>query len=275
MNILLRRRLLGKTSTKAIATNSQTGLRAVLNTEEHPDEVDWCFRWGCTSNVGAKRFVNEARAIHLCTDKLRARIALGTQGVTIPRTWGTFDELRREPFPAHGVVIRPLNHHQGIHFAVALSPEELEVVLEKDYADYYLSEFIPKDREFRVYVVQGRVAAIAEKFVEDKAQPAWNHFLGGEFRNVRWGEWPLEACRLGVEAALAIGLDFSGVDIIAQGDQYSVLELNSAPSLTSPYRQQVFAKVFDHVVTTDSKETIPLTNTPGYRRYLHPALEKQ
>ena len=89
------------------------------------------------------------------------------------------------------------------------------------------------------------------------------------------GEWPLEACRLGVEAALAIGLDFSGIDIIAKGDQYSVLELNSAPSLTSPYRQQVFAKVFDYMVTTDSKETIPLTNTPGYQRYLHPALEKQ
>jgi predicted ATP-grasp superfamily ATP-dependent carboligase len=68
-------------------------------------------------------------------------------------------------------------------------------------------------------------------------------------------------------------LDFGGVDIIV--DKYGipyVLEINSAPSQTSPYRQQCVAKVFDYIVE-NGKETISLGSSGKYLRYIHPAIE--
>jgi len=58
----------------------------------------------------------------------------------------------------------------------------------------------------------------------------------------------------------------------AEGDVY-VLEINSAPSLTSPYRQQCFARAFDYIIKND-KERIPLIpQRGGYLKFIHPAVE--
>jgi len=50
-----------------------------------------------------------------------------------------------------------------------------------------------------------------------------------------------------------------------------VLELNSAPSQTSPYRQLCSAKAFkwmhDH-----REETLPVVTEGGWKEYIHPAI---
>ena len=55
------------------------------------------------------------------------------------------------------------------------------------------------------------------------------------------------------------------------GEAY-VIEINSAPSLTSPYRQACFAKAFDWIVE-NGKERIPVVKERGgYLKFIHPAV---
>ncbi len=60
----------------------------------------------------------------------------------------------------------------------------------------------------------------------------------------------------------------------AEGEAY-VLEINSAPSQTSPYRQEATAKAFDYIVNY-GKDRLDLSNDKGgWRRYIHPAISNE
>jgi hypothetical protein len=72
------------------------------------------------------------------------------------------------------------------------------------------------------------------------------------------------------------GLDFGGVDVMVDraGNCY-VLEINSAPSQTSPYRQECTAKAFDYVVL-NGKDNIPVVEQRGgWKKFAHPALSDE
>ena len=79
---------------------------------------------------------------------------------------------------------------------------------------------------------------------------------------------------MAIEAFNLSSLDFGGVDVMVDADgEVYVLEINSAPSLTSPYRQECFAKAFDYIIL-NNKERIPLIDgRGGYTKFIHPALE--
>ena len=102
---------------------------------------------------------------------------------------------------------------------------------------------------------------------------AWNVARGGRFDNVPWDQWPLKAVRVSIEAFSLSSLDFGGVDIMVDADgNCFVLEINSAPSLTSPYRQQCMAKAFNYILN-GTKERIPLSDRRGgYKKFIHPAI---
>jgi hypothetical protein len=142
---------------------------------------------------------------------------------------------------------------------------------------YYTSSLIRKVAEYRVFCVQGRVASVAKKTPGNPEDVAWNVARGGRFDCVPWGEWPLKAVRVSLEAFLESSLDFGGVDVmIAQDGSCYVLEINSAPSLTSPYRQECMAKCLDYIIKHDSKERIPLIEERGgWKKFIHPAISDQ
>ncbi len=75
-----------------------------------------------------------------------------------------------------------------------------------------------------------------------------------------------------VDATNVIGIDYAGVDVIldAEGNPY-VLELNSAPSQTSPYRQLCSAKVFKWMYDNGA---VNLGQVEGrtWKDYIHPAV---
>jgi D-alanine-D-alanine ligase-like ATP-grasp enzyme len=82
--------------------------------------------------------------------------------------------------------------------------------------------------------------------------------------------------RKAVEAFEVSELDFGGVDIMtdAEGNAY-VIEINSAPSLTSEYRQECMAKCFDHIAE-HGKERIPRVKQRGdWKKFIHPALSER
>lgn len=275
-NYLLRRRKLGLGSCRGITQASETDLRFIRNDAALPNDAGWVFRWGCTSNVPAGRIVNESRGIHAVSDKRGFRLALAAAQVSIPETWAAEDFLRR-PADQSLYVLRPATHAQGRHLYHGNSEEVCRQIRQRGLEGGYVSRLINKTAEYRVFVCQGRAVWVARKTPGNPNDVAWNVARGGRFDNVAWGDWPLRVVKEAIKAHAVSNLDFSGVDVMtdAEGVPY-VLELNSAPSQTSPYRQQCVAKAFDWIVNHNSKDVIPLIQERGgYKKFIHPALTNE
>jgi hypothetical protein len=303
---ILRRKQLGRTSAREIARGSRTGIVVYRNdgrkynheTNKYertsgglPSNPGYVFRWGCTSSLlrsseectsevpeeGAK-IVNTVAAIRKVNDKAAFRKICADADIA-PRTWlseQSFIDTVDEPEP-DSLVVRRSYHAQGRNLHVCSNREELRFACSRyGEGNYYISELIEKVSEYRVCFVSGRVAWVAQKTPGNPDQVAWNVAQGGRFDNVRWEDWPLRSVRISSEAFELSGLDFGGVDVMvdSEGKCY-VLEINSAPSLTSPYRQECMTKCFDYIVQ-NGKDRIPMTTDRGnYKKFIHPALTSE
>lgn len=273
--VLLRRRKLGLGSCRGIKQFSQTGIDFIRNDKPFPAQTDLVFRWGCTSNIpDGVKVVNSAKAIHWACDKRTSRMLLAEAGLA-PKTWL---DIRDMEWPLESpVVVRRATHHQGkwLHHCEDKASVQ-EAVDRYGYPCYYISEYVPKVAEYRVFMCQGRAVWVAQKTPDNPDAIAWNVARGGRFDNVRWGDWPLRVVRVAREAFLMSGLDFGGVDVMVGPDgKCYVLEINSAPSQTSPYRQECTAKAFDYIVQ-NGKGNIPVTEEKGgWRKFIHPAISAE
>lgn len=275
--VLLRRKGLGRTSCKEIANYCNSDVVVVRNDiGDWPDHVDLVIRWGCTANSPTKHILNKAEAIHLVSNKSGFRKLLRDKAPhTIPATW--FNEDYNTTPITFPLVVRPQLHSQGKQLWVVADATELEKAIQKAGEGWYASELINKVAEYRVCFVQGRVAWVANKIPGNPDDVAWNVAQGGKFTNVNWGDWPLKSIRIAREAFMLSGLDFGGVDVMrdAENNVY-VLEINSAPSLTSPYRQQCMARCFDYVIEHNVKDVLPVIDEKGgWRKFIHPALSEE
>jgi len=258
--------------------------RVVRNDRVMPEGVDLVIRWGTTSTVDCPNVVNTAAAIHQVNDKKGFRITLmddwaskGGVGLPLcPTTW--FEEtvgggIEQEAFP---LVVRPRTHAQGKHVYLCRTEAELRAATARCGAGWYASKYIAKVKEYRVTFVQGRVVWVADKTPGNPDAVAWNVSQGGRFDNVRWDDWPLKTLRVAREAFLLSDLDFGAVDIMvdAEGQPY-VLEINSAPSQTSPYRQECMAKAFDYIIANGKEEIPVVAQRGGWKKFIHPALTEE
>ncbi len=279
--IVLRRRKLGRTSAREVSRFSQEkghNLLEYRNDRPFPQGVDMVFRWGTTSNLPYKAVVvNEAAAIHYVSDKKTSRLAFAEKGLA-PKSWGDIEDVPQEAVEQlpKGLVVRRATHHQGKYLSLCRSFPELVQACSKYPEGYYISEYVEKVAEYRVFLAQGRVVWVARKTPADEKAVAWNVAQGGRFDNVRFDDWPLKAIRVSREAFLMSGLDFGGVDVMvdANGNAF-VLEINSAPSQTSPYRQECTAKSFSYIMENGKKE-IPVTQERGgWKKFVHPAISNE
>ena len=267
---ILRRRKLGKTSCAEIKKLSSEDIQVIRNDHRIPDDLDIVFRWGCTSNIpGMPLITNNAKAIHLVSDKSAFRAVLEAEGLC-PKTWFRTDDDITYP-----CIVRPRYHHQGRNVHYCTDAIELSIACALCGVDYYISEYIDKVAEYRIFVVQGRCVCVAKKTPADENAIAWNVAQGGRFDSVRWSDWPLKAVKIGIQAFNLSGLDFGGVDVMVDGEgECYVLEINSAPSLTSPYRQQCMAKAFDYIIREGKEHFQNIGELPkgGYKKFIHPAI---
>jgi glutathione synthase/RimK-type ligase-like ATP-grasp enzyme len=273
---LLRRRKLGRTSCREMAKLSKTGIRVfrsdvnshLENLRESPSLV---FRWGCTDSIpeGIK-VVNDSASIHKVNDKRGFRKVLGTSNLC-PKTWTELDQVGEITFPC---VVRKAHHHQGRGLHFCRDKYQLARAMQICQGGY-VSAFVDKVAEYRVFLVSGRVVCVARKHPNSTNGVAWNVAQGGRFENVSWENWPLKAVKASVKAFDLSDLDFGGVDVMVDREgNPTILEINSAPSLTSPYRQACFAKAFDWIVSK-GKAKIPLIEEKGgYLKFIHPAVSE-
>ncbi len=282
--IFLRRRKLGRTSCREIAGYMRN--LAVVCRAGQPEPVIrhagpvYMFRWGTTHTFFQGNqdvvCVNTPASIHWCADKKRGRLEMQAAGVPVPHTWGTLGEWIEDtaglPDPPL-VILRPRLHAQGRHVYVLRSRDQCHQVPTRVLNDCYISHKIDKVAEYRVFVCQNRVAWVAKKTPGNPDDVAWNVAQGGRFDNVRWGSWPLRVVDAALGAARVSGTDFSGVDVMvdAEGRPY-VLEVNSAPSQTSEYRQRCVAKCFDYIVENGKQHFDTPSIISNWKDVIHPAV---
>lgn len=279
--VILRRQKLGRTSCREIARFCHSDVTVVRNDKAFPQDVDLVIRWGTTSNVPVNNVLNRAEAIHKVGDKAGFRRVMmesfwAQQVAPHPLCPFTYFQGNEIPANAYPLVVRPKVHAQGKHVYLVNNAQELAVAANRCGPGWYASAYINKVAEYRVAFVQGRVAWVAKKTPGNPEDVAWNVARGGRFDNVNWGDWPLKAVKYAREAFLLSGLDFGGVDVMvdAAGQPY-VLEINSAPSQTSPYRQECMAKCFDWVIA-NGKNPIPIIDGLGdWKKFIHPAVSEQ
>ena len=272
---LLRRKGYARATVNTLAEKSEN-IVAWRNDKRKPRNISKVFRWGCTTsqNPFGVPVINKAESIIDASDKSKFRVLINEDNLCPPTFWnrGTAHEANLYPY-----VVRPANHEAGSNFYYAEDYEQLtraiRAIRAQSHNRYYISQYIPKTREFRVFVAQGRILCVAEKFVEDIESLIWNVSAGGRFENVSWDNWPLKAVRYAREAFLKTSLDFAAIDVIqdAAGNPY-VLEANTSPALPQDYRQDCMVKWLDWVDDKPLDRIEVIEARGGYRKFIHPCI---
>jgi len=215
-------------------------------------------RWGnrieAETNKGTIVY-NKSEAIERATNKKLSREIFAKEKVRTPKAV-TPENITDADYP---VIARPSTHAKGKNFIILKTKEEFQqhyAANEKN--GWYYSAFVNKTREFRVHCAHGKILGVMEK-AKGKDKIAWNRAVTGEpFIRVEQEKYPFSVCFQALKAVKAIGLDFSGVDvmeIIENGKpQGYVLEVNTSPTLnSSEYISEQYAKYFDWLGRSDKR----------------------
>ena len=272
MTTFIRRRGLGYTSCNGVADKMEGSVNVARSDGYIPEDSTY-IRWGCVSTIPAgATVINLASAIHEVSEKGVFRKKMADAGLA-PKTWLSIDDCPTSEIE-QGVVTRPMLHAGGRDFNLSFTWDGV-ARLAQQYGEssYYISKYIPKEREFRVVVAQGRVVFVVEKVVDDTSSHTWNRQQGARFIPVKWNDWNLLVVRKAVEAHALSSLHFSGADLMVDAEgNVNVLELNSAPTLTSPYRQTCMAKVFDWMISYGKADIPRIEERGGWKKFIHPAI---
>ena len=243
------------------------------------------FTWGLVRSGLDKgyRVLNHPSRVALTSDKGKFRRKLFNNSLTMFTTTDKYDTRSYIENRDDTLILRPRNHFGGNDLVVLdgrLSVEERLALLNEHWKDgSYASLYIKKDKEFRVFVVQDKVAFVVEKIVEDKDTVAWNVAAGGRFENVRFSKWNMNVVGYAIGAMKLSGLSYGAVDVIVKDNRPYVLEINTSPHLTADYWSTCVAKCFDHIIETDNPEPYlyfgslrNLSNNHNWKHFVHPAI---
>jgi len=184
-----------------------------LRQDEHQFEV-------CHALSVTNRVVNTPLAIFTCASKVLTSTLLVKNGIPTPRTFFTSSgETAADLIARFGkMVTKPVYGFDGNGISLVDSPEQLGA------PPYYLQEYVPNDRDFRVFVIDGKAVGAISRISDSLTH---NIHQGGTGKPVgiddRMGE-------LAGAAARAVGVDYGGVDLLPSGDDYCVLEVNGTPN---------------------------------------------
>lgn len=271
-NYIVRCNGVGPKSCPAIA--ELAGMKVVNVSEESlPADAEMIFRWGTiTSLPNGPKVVNKKSALETSGDKRGFRITLSDAGLA-PKTFGSLDDLliNSPQWPSGALLVRPAHHKRSEGMYLCKSPQELLKAIKDIDGRYYISEFVNKQKEFRVFVAQNRVVWMIEKHPKSADEISWGCVEDGNFDYVGWSEWPKKVVKVALESMKLSGLDFGAVDILVDEDGRAlVTEINTAPWL-SPYYIKCIAKVFSYIVK-NGRDHFPDTENLDWQSVIHPAI---
>lgn len=180
-------------------------------------------------NFGYQRggTINSPKAVRLASNKRKALQAMAEAGVPTPEVFSP-DQARVMAWEIR-LVGRPDKHYGGSEFYLCNGTNEVRDAIEQGCTHFL--EYIEGGREFRCHVAFGKSIKIAEKIGGDSVIRNFKH--GSTFMYPQDFNHKKTLRNLSKKAVMCLGLDFGAVDIIWKDDKWYVLEVNSAPSLTS------------------------------------------
>ena len=220
-------------------------------------------RWGSRWEGAADAVINSTEAVSIARDKRESRRILS--GIC-PTTWTLRGQIQ---VPC---VIRPRRHHAANKFFVCRTQADIDLAIRRCGPGWYASQLIEKAHEYRVFVLQGRVVCVSERFPADASAVAWNLAAGGRLINVKRKSWPIAACNASILAARRVGLDWTAVDVVTDRDGRAlVLEVNTAPGLKNPYTMEQIAWALGSVAETPTLPALP-ASAADWQTLIHPSL---
>ena len=197
--------------------------------------------------------VNPAYSFRRARDKYAALFYLAKQGIPVPRTFVT--ESFRQSLNAvrhlGDVVIKPLVGARG---EGAIRTNDFDVAYRALKAAYstglvlYVQEYIPKpDRDIRAFVIGDQVVSSMYRI----ASPGeWKTNVAQEGKPSKC-ELSEEMEKIAVKASNALGLEYSGVDIMESQKGAVITEVNAAPTwhglqTVTPF--EISDRIVQHVI---------------------------
>jgi glutathione synthase/RimK-type ligase-like ATP-grasp enzyme len=209
-------------------------------------------RWGNRIPVETDNHTityNKSEAIKTATDKKLSREIFMREGVRTSRLV-TPENVTPSQYP---IIARPFTHSKGKNFVVIHNQAAFTGHYNANSDRWYYSEFIDKEREFRVHCAHGKVLDVMEK---PKASGiAWNRAQNHEaFVRVKQEDYIHDVCLQALKATQALGLDFAGVDVLLKDGLAYVLEANTSPTLnSSEHVSKRYAKYFNWLARSDDR----------------------
>ncbi len=177
---------------------------------------------------------NAPAAIERSVDKAMTSLLLARHRIPTPDTFvlsrrdAAAAVVAREAAPGRPLVLKPLFGSQGEGLQLVETPDALppeELVGRVYYLQRYVARRDGRWRDYRVFVCAGRAVA---GMIRDGDGWITNVHRGG--RPLPWAV-PARAAELAEAAAAAVGVDYTGIDLVEDGDGgYLVLEVNSMPA---------------------------------------------
>lgn len=268
--IVRRNKSMGEKSLPIIT--EMTGLPVYESGSSLPATDGYVFRWGTTCTVPGGKVVNPAGSIKRTSDKRAFRLELAKNGLTMP-SWGSLEDMLLND--AHKTVqaflLRPAVHTRSESMFLCTELSEVVKSIQTINGPYYISEFVQKKNEYRVFVAQNRIVWMIRKHPKKSEDITWGCVEQGNFEYIGWTEWNSEAVRLGLSAMKLSGLDFGAIDIVEDTEgKFSVLEVNTAPWL-SPYYAKCVGKVFGHILK-NGKDHFNDPENLSWKNVIHPAI---
>ena len=206
------------------------------------------------------RVFNSADAIALCDDKALMHITLCKHGCPVPKTIvapKSYEPIGYTDLRFADAIAQELGLPFVAKYCVGSQGEQVSLVRNIQQLRDTLSgacgrgmlfqQYIDRPGDIRVIVIGDQAVAAAQRF-HPETDFRTNVALGG---NVRTYQPTDREARLAVASALAMGLDFAGVDLIAGPDGPLVLEVNSNPQTMGVQACtgiDVSAAIIDHIL---------------------------
>lgn len=247
MYTLLRHQQIGEPSCSKLVRALREMDINLVKTDGYSDDfrdTDVLIRWGHDGDFPLKSSAiefNTVYGIQNGANKKRARRLLQEHGVSVPKSWFSKSVALNDLNLVFPLIGRPSYHTQGQN--VEFIENRFQLVQSNST---YWSEFIPKEKEYRVYVFGNDFLGVVEKIPQDSSKIAWNSCLGATFVDVE--KYPLEIVSEAIKAAKVIGQYFSGVDLMLFNGKPYILELNSSLALSNPHRVDIFAGAIKNTI---------------------------
>ncbi|MCX6701465.1 MAG: ATP-grasp domain-containing protein [Methanomicrobiales archaeon] len=164
--------------------------------------------------------INSPESIFTCASKVKTSALLQKMGIKTPETLFTASvEIAARFIEKHRLVVyKPVYGYDGNGICLISSVGEL------GKGPYYLQEYVPNKQDYRIFVINGKSVGAIVRRSDSLAHNIHQCGIGIPC------EIDMDMDTIAGEAAMAVGVDYGGVDLLNDKEGYTVLEVNGTPN---------------------------------------------